>query len=349
MRPSLRFLLLDGFDPDTGELALRVAFQAPGEGAQLLRLKLHLGRSGDPLEPLRRALRTQVLMSLPTLWEAGLKTIVHALETELDGPEGRNPLRYLWVQTQVLHPAEAGRSTPNHPVPQQVEVLRDWSLRLEQEKEPVRAAEFLERLLLLAPRDLGALPRLTALLRGQGMVEEMVSVAERWLAEDPSSLEARLKLGEGLLALERHQEAREAFAAVLKAQPLHLLGHLGMAQALAALGGDPFPHLDAAVELDRQGTCAVLKETFDYRLQHPPAGERCYEPEHLSGLLGVSSAEVRGFIQERGLGATGPEGTVRESELARWVGVMNRYQLLGLALHWAAPTPLKLPELKADS
>ena len=28
MRAHLRFLILDGFDPDTGELALRVAFQS---------------------------------------------------------------------------------------------------------------------------------------------------------------------------------------------------------------------------------------------------------------------------------------------------------------------------------
>ncbi len=92
MRPSLRYLLLDDFDPETGELALRVAFLAGDEG-QLLRLKLHLGRVGDPLEPLRREMRTHLQMSPPPLREPGLRTIVHALEEELERPEGRIPNR----------------------------------------------------------------------------------------------------------------------------------------------------------------------------------------------------------------------------------------------------------------
>lgn len=345
MRPALGYLLLDGFDPDTGELSLRVALKSAEAGWTLLRVKLHLGRAGEALEPLRRELRTHAQTSLPSLWEQGLRTIVHALESELESSGGRNPLRYLWVQTQVLHPVEAARSTPNHPVPQQVEILRDWSLRMAQEGESFRAAEFLERLLLLAPRDRGALTRLTEALRAEGMIQEMVGLAERWRVEEPHRPEPALRLGEGLLALDRPGEARDQFQAVLALDPHHLLGHLGMGQALARLGGDPFPHLDAAFELDREGTASALRETFDFRLQRPPAGERTYELEHLPLLLGVSAAEVRFFLQEHGLPATGAEGTVRESELARWVGVQNRYQLLPMGLAWTAPTPHRLPEL----
>ena len=345
MRPALGYLILDGFDPDTGELGLRVALRPTGAPLEMLRVKLHLGRAGEPLDPLRRELRTHAQTSLPPLWEQGLRTVVHALEAELEAPGGRNPLRHLWVQTQVLHPADAARSTPNHPVAQQVEILRDWSLRLAQEGEALRSAEFLERLLLLAPKDRGALGRLTEALRDQGMVEEMVAVAERWRAEEPDQPEPALRLGEGLLALGRGQEARDQFQAVLTRDPHQALAHLGMGQALASLGGDPFPHLDAAFELRREGAASALRETFDYRLQHPPAGERSYELEHLPVLLGVSSAEVQTFLQERGLPATGEDGTVRESELARWVGVQNRYQLLPMGLSWAAPTPHRLPEL----
>ena len=113
MRAHLRFLILDDFDPDTGELALRLAFQ-PGEepGLEMIRLRLHLGRAGNPLDPLTRELRTHVQMPLPPLWEHGLRTIIHAIEEDLGGPNGRNALRYLWVRTQLLHPAEPARSTP---------------------------------------------------------------------------------------------------------------------------------------------------------------------------------------------------------------------------------------------
>lgn len=345
MRPALGYLLFDGFDPETGELALRAALRPAAGGWEMLRVKLHLGRAGEPLEPLRRELRTHAQTSLPPLWEQGLRTIVHALEAELEAPGGRSQLRHLWVQTQVLHPADMARSTPNHPVSQQVEILRDWSLRLAQDGEPLRAAEFLERLLLLAPKDRGALARLSEALREQGMVDEMVAVAERWRAEEPDRAEAALRLGEGLLALGRAKEAREQFQAILARDPHHALAHLGMGQALTALGGDPFPHLDAAFELLKEGTASALRETFDFRLLHPPAGERTYERDHLPVLLGVSSAEIQAFLDERGLPATGEDGTVRESELARWVGMQNRYQLLPVGLSWTAPTPRHLPEL----
>ena len=154
MRANLRFLMLDGFDPDTGELALRVAFEPGADmGVELLRLRLHLGRAGNPQEPLARELRTHVQMPVPPLWEQGLKTVIHAVEDELAGPEGRNPVRYLWVKTQLLHPTDRARSTPNHSVARQVEILRDWAHRLDQDGQPLRAAECLDRLLLLAPRD----------------------------------------------------------------------------------------------------------------------------------------------------------------------------------------------------
>lgn len=346
MRASLRFLLLDDFDPDPGDLALRMAFQpAGGQGLELLRIHLHLGRSGNPLEPLARELRTHVQMPVPPLWERGLKTIIHAVEEELAGPEGRQPLRYLWVKTQVLHPTEVARCTPGHAVPQQVDILRDWARRLDQEGYALRASEFLDRLLLLAPRDQASLAYLASFFRAQGMVQEMASVAERWLKADPGNPEPRLRLGEAQLRLGRAGEAQETFAAVLKAHPVHLLGHLGMAQALALQGGNPFPHLDAAQELDPAATASVLRETYDYRLLAPPPGECLYPREELPGLLGVSGAEIQDYFQYLGLPASGPSGEVRESELARWVGVMNRYALLPGGLHWSAPTPRHLPEL----
>jgi Tetratricopeptide repeat len=343
MRPFLRFLLLDDFDPDTGELSLRVAFHSGTEG-QLLRMRLHLGRSGDSLDPLRRELRTHVHMPLPTLWEHGLKTIIHALEDELGGSEGRSSLRYLWVQTQILHPSEESRSTPNHAVPAQVEILRDWAHRLDQEGESIRASELMERLLLLSPKDRNALGWLTVFFRAQGMPEEMSSVCERWLEVDPENLEAMLRFGEALLAADRADEAKVAFERALKLQPMNTLAHLGMAQALALLGGDPFAHLDAALELDRGVTVSVLKESYDYRLLAPPSGEQRYALEELPALLGVSSAEVRDFLDAGGLPSR-EQDSVRESELARWVGMMNRYRLLPNGLNWSAPTPRRLPEL----
>jgi len=346
MRAHLRFLILDDFDPDTGELALRVAFQpGPEPGLELLRLRLHLGRAGNHLDPLTRELRTHVQMPTPPLWELGLKTIIHAIEEELVGPDGRNALRYLWVRTQLLHPAESARSTPNHPVPRQVEILRDWAHRLDQEGQTLRAAEILERLLLLAPRDVTSLAYLTGFFRSQGMAEEMAAVAERWLKAEPGRVEAKLRHGEALLRLGRVQEARAAFEAVLKVHPVHLLAHLGMAQALALMGGNPFPHLDAAQELDPSATASVLRETFDYRLMSAPAGDRSYDLEGLPSLLGVSGAEVQDYLQFLGLPLAGSDGSVRESELARWVGVMNRYALLPGGLNWSAPTPRRLPEL----
>jgi hypothetical protein len=345
MRAHLRFLILDDFDPDTGELALRVAFQPGAEpGLEMLRLRLHLGRAGNPMEPLIRELRTHVQMPLPPLWEHGLKTVIHAIEEELAGPEGRHALRYLWVRTQLLHPADASRSTPNHPVARQVDVLRGWAQRLDQEGQSLRAAEILDRLLLLAPKDIASLAFLASFFRAQGMAEEMASVAERWIKVEPTRVEARLRHGEALLRLGRAQEARAAFEAVLRIHPVHLLGHLGMAQALGLLGGNPFPHLDAAQELDPAASASVLRETFDYRILNPPAGDRMHAQDELPGLLGVSGAEVQDYVQFLGL-PLAADGAVRESELARWVGVMNRYALLPGGLNWSAPTPRHLPEL----
>jgi hypothetical protein len=346
MRANLRFLILDDFDPDTGELALRVAFQPGAEpGLEWIRLRLHLGRGGSPLDPLSRELRTHVQMPVPPLWDYGLKTIVHAIEEELAGPEGRSPVRYLWVKTQILHPADGARSTPNHPVARQVDILRDWAHRLDQEGQSLRAADILERLLLLAPKDVTSLAYLTSFFRAQGMAEEMASVAERWMKAEPSRIEAKVYRGEALVRLGRAQEARSVFEWVLKANPAHLLAHLGMAQALASLGGNPFPHLDAAQELDPAATASVLRETYDYRLLAPPSGDPTHTLEDLPFLLGVSGAEVQDFCQYLGLPLSGPDGTVFESELARWVGVMNRYALLPTGLHWSAPTPRHLPEL----
>lgn len=344
-RPFLRFLLLDGFDPDTGELALRVGVHGgEGLGPQLLRLKLYLGQDGDALQPLKRELTLHVQMPLPPTWDRGLKLIIRAIEDELAGEGGRDPIRYLWVQTQVLHPTDAKRSTLNHPVAAQADILWDWAQRLEQEGDVLRCMELLERLLLLAPRHPGALPWLASLLRQQGMLEELLDICSRWLAQEPGSLEALVRRGEALLALKRPEEALEAFLAVLKHQPVHLLAHLGAAQAQAQLGADPFPHLDAALELDRGITRSVLEETFDYRITKKVQGERTVPFEELPAHLGVSSAELRTLAAHNGL-PLGSDGSIRESELARWVGIQNRCQLRAAGMHWTAPTPRIVPEL----
>lgn len=347
MRAHLRFLLLDGFDPDTGELALRVAYQDPS-GPQLLRLKLHLGRAGDVLQPLRRELTNLVQMPLPPVWDKGLKLVIRAIEDDLGAAGGREPQRYLWVQTQILHPTDERRCSLNHPVPRQVDILWDWSQRLDQEGDLHRATELLERLLLLAPRHTLALARLAGLLREQGMIEELAEIAARWVSAEPANLEAHLRRGEALLNLDRAKEAHVVFNGILVKQPLHVLAHLGAAQAQSRLGGDPFPHLDAALELDVAITSAVLCETFDYRLPPGPAGEREIPLGDLPDLLGVSSAEVRAFVLERHL-PLAPEGaSVRESELSRWVGIQNRYRLVDQGLHWSAPTPRALPPLSVE-
>ena len=347
MRPHLRFLLLDGFDPDTGELALRVGFEA-GQGPELLRIRLHLGRGGDALQPLRRQLSTLVQMPLPPLWDKGLKLILRAIEDDLAGPGGRESGRYLWVQTQILHPTDEKRSTLNHPVSRQVDILWAWAQKMDQEGDPLRSLELLERLLLLAPRHTLALGWVASLLRHHGMVEEMLDVTARWIAAEPSSLEAQLRRGEALLHLDRLKEALDVFNAMLKVQPLHALAHLGAAQAQYRLGGDPFPHLDAALELDREAVLSVLKETFDFRLPQAGVFERSIPVEELPGLLGVSLAEIRHFVSERHLPLAPDRETVREAELSRWVLIQNRYQLLEQGLHWSAPTPRALPAISLD-
>ena len=345
MRAHLQYLLLDGFDPDTGELALRVRIEAeqPGE-MRYLRLKLHLGRTGDPLQPLRRELQTHVQMPIPTLWDRGLKIVIRAIEDELQGPDGRNPARYSWVRTQVLHPTDERRGTLSHPVARQAEVLWDWAQRSEADGDPAHAMELLERLLLLAPHHSAALGHLARLLREQGMVEELLQVTDRFLSLQPQDPEALLRRGECLISLERPGEAGESFARVLKTNPMHSLAHLGAAQARSLGGQDPFPHLDAALELDREATLSVLRETFDYRTLHPSPNENTYALDLLPALLGVSRGEVEAFCGERGLPLSAA-GTIREGELSRWVNIQNRYQLLPMGLHWLAPTPRHIPEL----
>lgn len=345
MRAQLRYLLLDGFDPDTGELALRIGLE-PENPADLktLRLRLHLGRGDDALAPLRRELQTHVQAVIPPLWDHGLKTVINAIEAELAEPEGRSLARYRWVQTQILHPSDERRGTLKHAVPRQAEILWDWAQRLDQEGDPLRAIELIGRMLLLAPQHVPGLQWLAALLRQQGLVEEMLPILDRLLQLRPGDPEALLRRGEGLLHLQRHAEALIAFERLLKVNPVHPLGHLGAAQAKSLNGADPCPHLDAALELDRSATLSVLRETFDYRILVSIPGETCYPPEELPTLLGVSPGEVREFLQERGLPANGPENRVRESELNRWVTLQNRYQLLPLSLHWLAPTPRQIPE-----
>lgn len=341
MRANLKYLLLDGFDPDTGELALRVGLE--DTDPDLLRLKLFLGHSGDPIQPLRRELQTHVQMPIPPLWDKGLKIIIRAIEDELEAPQGREPQRYTWVQTQILHPTEERRGTLNHPVNRQVEILWDWAQRLEQEGGTIRAMELLERMLLLAPQHGPALTWMASLLRQQGMVPEMLSVVDRLLRVEPENVDARIRRGEALLHLERDAEAATAFTAVLKTNPVHILAHLGAAQARHHEGGDPCPHLDAALELDRTVTLSVLRETFDYRILRSIPGETTYPLDELPTMLGVTSGEVRTFAEKHGLPMR--DEKIRESELSRWVLLQNRYQLLSTAIHWLAPTPRQLPEI----
>ena len=344
MRDHLQYLMMDGFDPETGELAIRAGLSSSMEGGPaVLRLRLHLGRSGDPIQPLRRELQTHVQMPLPPIWDKGLKVIIRAIEDELATPQGRHPQRYAWVRTQILHPTDERKGTLNHPVARQVEILWDWAQRMEQDGEPVRAIEVLERLLLLAPQHVPALSWLSSLLREQGMVEEMLGIAERLLLVQPNDLEARLRKGEALLHLEQHDEALEAFTTILKTHPMHALAHLGAAQARSFAGGDPFPHLDAALELNREAALSVLRETYDFRVLPTIPGETVYPVEELPGLLGVTAGEVNLFLESHGLPCQ--DGTIRESELSLWVSIQNRYQLLPINLHWLAPTPRHIPEL----
>lgn len=346
MKAQLHFLLLDGFDPDTGELALRVALHGEGDEAErMLRMKLHLGRGGDPLLPLRRELQTHALATVPPLWDKGLKLIIRALEDDMGGPEGRHAGRYRWVRTQVLHPTDERRATLNHAVARQAEILWEWAQRFDQAGDAVKAIDFFERLLLLAPNHLPGIIRLGALLREHGLIEEALGMADRWLQIQPEQPDALLRRGEALLHLERFTEARAAFEAILRANPVHPLAHLGAAQARSLAGGDPCPHLDAALELDAEATRSVLQETFDFRVLVPVPGEHVYAPEELPEVLGVSPSEAQGFLQSRGLPASGANDGIRESELNRWVTLQNRYQLLPLGLHWMAPTPRHIPEL----
>lgn len=345
MRAHLRGLLLDGFDPDTGDLAVRVAFldEDAAAGPQFLRLKLHLGRTGDPLQPLKRELQTHVQMPVPPLWERGLKVVIRAIEDELVEPQGREPGRYTWVRTQVVHATDERRSTLNHPLARQVEILWDWAQRADHDGDVLRVMEYLERLLFLAPRHLPALEWLSRLLRQQGMVEESLEITERLVAAQPDSPEALLRKGELLLFLERAREAQAVFAQLLKLNPMHPLAHLGAAQARSLQGGDPFPHLDAALELGREPALSVLRETFDYRILASLGEVRKYRLDELPALLSVSPGEVRAFVERHGL-PLHPPGVVREPELSHWVGIQNRYCLLSMGLHWAAPTPLQLPD-----
>lgn len=346
MRALLHYLLLDGFDPDTAELALRVGVQTEeGNTPHVLRMKLFLGRTGDPLQPLRRELQTHIQMPIPQIWDRGLKIVVHAIEEDMAGADGRNPARYAWVRTQILHPTDERRSTLGHPAARQVEILWDWSQRLDQDGHPIKAIELLERLLLLSPQHSLALEWLSILLRQQGLIEETVTVVDRYLAVKPGDIEATLRKGEALLHLERVPEALTAFETILRVSPVHALAHLGAGQAKSLAGGDPCPHLDAALELDRETTISILKETFDFRILTQRPGETVYPQDEVALLLGVSPGEVRGLIQQHGLPVTGSEGVVREPELSRWVSLQNRYHLLPTSLHWMAPTPRHIPEL----
>ena len=346
MRTALDFLLLDGFDPETGELALRVALtQNSPNDPRFLRLKLHLGRSGDPLQPLKRELSSHLRLPLPDLWERGMKLIIRAVEGDMSGPEGRNPAVHMWVQTQILHPTDERRSTLNHSIEDQAQILFDWAQRFEVNGEPARAAELLERVLLLSPGNVSALRRLSALLRELCLVEECLGITEQWLRLQPDEAEAIVRHAEALIYLERPGEALTVLQRLLQANPMHPMAHIGVAQAKSLLGGDPYAHLDAALELDRSVTISVLRETFDYRSLSHPVSETVYTSGELHGLLNITPAMLKTFVNKFNLPLDVSKGSIHESELSRWVGIQNRYNLLPYGLHWSAPTPRKLPEI----
>jgi tetratricopeptide (TPR) repeat protein len=304
-----------------------------------------MGHGGDALQPIRRELSSHLRIPLPPLWERGIKLIIHAIEEDLARAEGRNPATHAWVQTQILHPSDERQCTLNHTVEAQAQIIYDWALRLESNGERGRATELLERMLLLSPGNALALRRLATLLRELGLIEEYLEISEQWIRAEPDEPEALIRQAEALIYLERPKEALEVFQKLLTSNPMHPMAHLGAAQAKSLLGGDPYPHLDAAMELDRPITVSVLKETFDYRTILHSAHEAAYTLDLLAGLLNVTPAEIKTFVNKHRLPLASPNSSIRESELSRWVGIQNRYNLLPYGLHWSAPTPRSLPEI----
>jgi len=346
MSTTLDFLMLDGFDPETGELALRVALtQSSPDYPRFLRMKLHLGRGGDPLQPIKRELSSHLRVTLPALWERGLKLIIHAIEDDLTRPDGRDPILHTWVQTQIMHPTDERRSTLNHSIEEQAQILFDWSQKLELNNEPARAAELLERMLLLSPANPNALRQLSVLLRELCLIEECLGITEQWLRVEPNEAEAYIRCAEALLYLERPREALKVFQKLLQNQPMHPMAHIGAAQSKSLLGGDPYPHLDAAFEISKTATTTVLKKTFDFRTLAPSEFETVYTAEEIARLLNVTLAELKTFADRHNLPLSPHDGAIHESELSRWVGIQNRYNLLPYGLHWSAPTPRQLPDI----
>jgi tetratricopeptide (TPR) repeat protein len=337
---------LDGFDPETGELALRVALtQTSPEYPRFLRLKLHLGRGGDPLQPLKRELSSHLRVPLPALWERGLKLIIHAIEDDLTRPDGRDPVLHTWVQTQIMHPTDERRSTLNHSIEAQAQILFDWSQKLELNNEQARAAELLERMLLLSPGNASALRQLSVLLRELCLIEECLGITEQWIRAEPDEAEAFIRYAEALIYLEKPREALKVFQKLLQTKPMHPMAHIGAAQSKSLLGGDPYPHLDAALEINRTATITVLKKTYDYRTLSPSEFETVYSREELTRLLNVTPSEIKTFADKHNLPVAHDNGSMLESELSRWVGIQNRYNLLPFGLHWSAPTPRQLPDI----
>ncbi|MCL1892651.1 MAG: hypothetical protein FWG02_00250 [Holophagaceae bacterium] len=342
----LDFLLLDGFDPDVGELAMRVAIkQNSADDPRFLRIKLRLGHSGDALQPLKRELSSHLRLPLPPLWDNGIKLIIHAIEEDLAKPDGRNPAVHTWVPTQILHPTDARRCTLNHPVEAQARIIYEWAQRLELNGEIGRATELLERMLILSPGNIHALRRLAILLRELGLIDEYLDITEQWTRSEPNEPEAFIRHAEALIYLERPKEALEICIQLLHTNPIHPLAHIGAAQAKSLLGGNPYPNLDAAVELDRSNTLLVLKESYDYRSITRKEYDVTYTQEMLTRLLNVTPAEVKTFVYKHHLPLAPSNGSISESELSLWVGIQNRYNLLPYGLHWSAPTPRSLPDI----
>jgi hypothetical protein len=347
MAATVDFLLMDGFDPSTGDLALRVGIkQSQDDGPRFLRLKLSLGHDKDPLIPLRRELSTHLRTQLPPLWEQGVKLIIHAIESDLAGPGGRDPATHMWVQTQIMHPSDERRCTLNHTIETQARVLYEWAEKMEYNKELGRAAELMERVLLLQPGNIYAVKRLSGLLRELGLIEECLELTEQWLRAEPEETEAIIRRAEALIYLGRLKEALAIFLKLSRSNPMHPMAHIGVAQAKSLLGGNPYSYLDAALALDRATTVAVLKETFDYRSVTHTDYDAVYSLEMLTGLLNVSHAEIKAFVNKYHMPLSLPDWSIHESELSRWVGIQNRYNLLPNVIHWSAPTPRRLPEIE---
>ena len=99
-----------------------------------------------------------------------------------------------------------------------------------------RARVILDRLSAENPHNLFALDMLAHCLQKSGETAQAIAMLQRLLAEDPPWPDSYQRLGTLLLAEGRADEALEAFAGGLSAEPDHAACLLGLARALEELG-----------------------------------------------------------------------------------------------------------------